>query len=187
MGVGDIDDGGSKLAANGDDDTTITLDALDAANDTCELALGDLNLATGLAGVLEVLEEDNLLVGLGGDALIVVHALVGHEQDLVVTVEPFVEGGVHDETQRLEELLVALDLHELGEGGTDEEVVQQVGGEVHLGHADTDEAERGVGIENDVLFLQMVLLLVETVHHELQSGDAGVPDAHGEPVQLVLF
>ena len=91
-------------------------------------------------------------------------------------LEVSIEDGVHDETQGFEEHPVLLGLDQTGKGSPDEDVVQEDGSKVHLGHADPDEAQRGVGLTD-------ALLILEALQHLLHAGDAGIADAHGEPVK----
>ena len=178
--AGYVDDAGGKLVADGDDDAAEAPDALDAADDAGKLALGDLHLLTGTAGEVEVVEEDDLVVGLGSDAHVVAHGLVGDVEYLFVTVVALVEHGVEDEAERLEEFEVALDAHQLVETGVNEDVVEEVGREVHLVHADLDEAHGYVGLVD-------VGLTVQAFHHGVEAADTGVAYAHGEPVRVVFF
>ena len=82
MFAGEVADGDSGGLLDGDDDTDIALDTLDATLHASKLAFSDLHGLTGLAGEVEVVEPDNFVALFGGDTDEIVHHGVSDIEDL---------------------------------------------------------------------------------------------------------
>ena len=130
--AGEVADGDGGGLLDGDDDTDIALDALDATLHTSELAFGDLHGLTGFAGKVEVVEPDHLVALLGGDTDEVVHHRISDIENLGVLGIVGFQHGMHDVTDGLIEGFLLLDSTEIVVGDTDKEEVVDGWGKVHL-------------------------------------------------------
>ena len=171
----DVGDGYGGDFLDGDDDAEVFLVAFDDTFHSGKDAFGDLDLLAWLAGELEVVEEDDLVVSLADYTDEIVHALVGDIEDFGAFVVVLVIDGVHDVAEGFIEGFVPLDVAKVPEGDADEDVVDDGRCEVHTGGTGFLECQGQVGFFDG-------FFLVEPFLQGLQQRNAGVVDAQGKPV-----
>ena len=142
---------------DGDDDTDITLDALDTTLHTSKLAFGDLHSLTRLTGEVEVVEPDHLVALLGGDADEVVHLTVRNIENLRMLGIVGFQHWMHDVAQGFVEGFLLLDPTEIVVSDTDEEEVVDGWGKVHLLCSHLLEAHGDKGTLHTRLFVEECL------------------------------
>lgn len=127
VGGGDEGEGDGGDAFELDDDAAVVVDAFDDAFDAGEVAFGNDDAATDLVGYGCVVEEEDAVVGDGGDADEVLHLVVGHVDDL--RSYGGVEGTCHHVAEGAEVFVGHLEEGELFAGGVDEEEIVDGGDE----------------------------------------------------------
>lgn len=150
----EVADGDGCCLLDGDDDTDIALNALDAALDASKLALGNLYSLTGLTGEVEVVEPDHLVALLGGDTDEIVHHGISDIEHFRMLGVVWFQHGAHDVTDRLIEGFLLLDTTEIVVGDTDKEEVVNGWSEVHLLCSHLLEAHGDKGLFHTWLFVE---------------------------------
>lgn len=155
------DSDGHLVVDDGHDYAAVATDSLDAASHAGKLPLDDLNGLAGAAGIVDVVEENNLVILCLREPHVAAHHSVGHRKNLVVDPVILIVDRMHDETERFEILPIALHLQQFGVRGTHENIVQEDWGEVHLVIGDSHETKWNIGLDSDIL--QAVESLLEFV------------------------
>lgn len=150
----DVGDGYRRHILDGDDDTQVLLETLDATLDTGKGALGNLHQRTGPAGKVEIVEEDHLIGGYGRHPDEVVHLGVGDVEDLGLPAVIGIDDSAHDIAQRLVELFVGLDDAQVLKGDADKDEVADGWYKSHCRIADQPELHRHEGLKDHVLVVE---------------------------------
>ena len=180
VAFGDVGDGHGGDFLDGDDNAEVFLDAFDGAFHAGKGTFGDLHFLAGLAGKVEVVEEDDLVVGFGDNTDEVVHLFVGDIEYFLVLVVVFVVHGVHDVAQGFVLGFVTLDGLEVLQGDADEDEVGDGWSKVHRGGVFLLELQGHVGFFYG-------FFLFEQFSQFPEECRAGVVDADGEPVNVGIF
>ena len=93
------------------------LDAFYNAFDPTERPLDDLDAGTRTTGEGKVVQVDDLVGTLGGDADELLHLCIGHVQHLTALAPVVIDDGAHDVAQRLVEVARAAYLRQVVIGG----------------------------------------------------------------------
>ncbi len=96
MLLGYVCDCNSTYVFYGNDYAKVFLEAFHYTNDTCERALGYLDVLAGLTGILHVVEEDDILIGIADNCLYILHLLFGDMDYFQALVVIFVIIMVHE-------------------------------------------------------------------------------------------
>ena len=172
VGWGDEGEGYGGDVFELDDDVAVFVDTFDGAFDAGEVAFGDDDATTDFVGYGCIVEEDDTVIGDGGDSDEVLHLMVGHLDDFGTNRR--VEWAGHHVAEWTDVLFGHFERGECFASRVDEEEVVDGG----------DEFEASVSAAGDELVLDGEEGLdVELVEACLHFQFAIVGDAHGKPAE----